>query len=252
MSIFVLIGGGENGREGTKYETEEIDKEIIKLTNKSYSANFLFLAHGNNYEESYYEIMKKIYEEKYNCKCDILMKNELSDEVIVQKKLEWADIIYVGGGNTLNMMNLWNKNGFDKILKNIINKEKVFCGISAGAICWCKYGVSDSKKENENDDYISVNGLNIFNILFCPSYEERAKKEENLKKIIKNVQMPMLALEKGTAIIINGEDYRIIKSIDNKKVYKFFYKKEEKFKIEISNEKYEKLENLIETNEEIN
>ena len=28
MGIFVLIGGGENGREGTNYETEKIDKEI--------------------------------------------------------------------------------------------------------------------------------------------------------------------------------------------------------------------------------
>ena len=29
MGIFVLIGGGENGREGTNYETEKIDKEIV-------------------------------------------------------------------------------------------------------------------------------------------------------------------------------------------------------------------------------
>lgn len=31
MGIFVLIGGGENGREGTNYETEKIDKEIVSL-----------------------------------------------------------------------------------------------------------------------------------------------------------------------------------------------------------------------------
>ena len=51
MSKFVLIGGGENGRKGTEYETKEIDKEIIKLTNKVNNINFLFLAHGNNYED---------------------------------------------------------------------------------------------------------------------------------------------------------------------------------------------------------
>ena len=62
MSTFVLIGGGENGREGTIYETEAIDKEIIKVSNKVKDIHFLFLAHGNNYEKSYYEVMKQIYQ----------------------------------------------------------------------------------------------------------------------------------------------------------------------------------------------
>ncbi len=46
----VAIGGGENGRlrsDGTKepYETELIDKEIVRLTGKKYP-NFLFLGHS--------------------------------------------------------------------------------------------------------------------------------------------------------------------------------------------------------------
>ena len=35
MGIFVLIGGGENGRPGTSYETEQIDKEIVSLLSKN-------------------------------------------------------------------------------------------------------------------------------------------------------------------------------------------------------------------------
>lgn len=248
MSKFVLIGGGENGREGTEYETGEIDKEIIKLTNKPNNINFLFLAHGNNYEDSYYEIMKKIYTEKFNCNCDILTKKEVQEKEIAQKKIEWADIVYVGGGNTLNMMQLWSQSGFDEILKSFLQKEKVFCGISAGAICWCKYGISDSKKNNEDDEYIIVKGLDIFNILFCPSYDERIKSEENLERLMKDVKMPMLALEKGTAIIINNGKYKIIRSLKNKKVYK----KEGKYKLEVPIEEYKPFKELIETNEEIN
>lgn len=252
MSKFVLIGGGENGRKGTEYETEKIDREIIKLTDKNNNINFLFLAHGNNYENSYYEIMKKIYTEKFNCNCDILTKKEVQENEIAQKKVEWADIIYVGGGNTLEMMQLWKKSGFDKILKSFLLKEKVFCGISAGAICWCKYGISDSKKNSENDEYIIVKGLDIFNILFCPSYDERMKSEENLERLMKDVRMPMIALEKGTAIVINDGKYKIIQSIKDKKVYKCFYKKENKYKLEVPIEDYKTLKELIETNEEIN
>lgn len=252
MSKFVLIGGGENGRKGTEYETEAIDKEIIELTNKDNNINFLFLAHGNNYEDSYYEVMRKIYTEKFNCNCDILTKKEVYEKEITHKKIEWADIIYVGGGNTLNMMQLWRKSGFDKTLKSYMLKEKVFCGISAGAICWCKYGISDSKKTNEDDEYIIVKGLDVFNILFCPSYDERIKSERNLEKLMKDVKMPMIALEKGTAIVINDDKYKIIQSIKNKKVYKSFYEKGNKYKLEISIEDYKPFKKLVETNEEIN
>ena len=59
MGIFVLIGGGENGREGTKYETEKIDKEIVKLLPKKKDKNLLFLAHGNNYETEYYKVINE-------------------------------------------------------------------------------------------------------------------------------------------------------------------------------------------------
>lgn len=223
MGIFVLIGGGENGREGTNYETEVIDKEIINLSYKDKDIHFLFLAHGNNYEKSYYEVMKKIYQDKLKCECDLLAKEEIYNKDIVKQKLEWADIVYIGGGNTFQMMNLWRRNGIDKILKQYINQEKVFCGISAGAICWCRYGISDSKITSINDDYIRVSGLNLFNILLCPSYDKRVNKKDNIEKIFKKTKIPMLALESGTALIIKDDKYRVIRSLEDKKIYKFLY-----------------------------
>ena len=62
----VAIGGGQNGRikeDGTctPYETEPMDKEIVKLTNKE-NPNFLFLAHSQETEkaqEEYFETMER-------------------------------------------------------------------------------------------------------------------------------------------------------------------------------------------------
>ena len=63
----VSIAGGENDRllENGKYapyETETIDKEIIRLTKKE-KLNFLFLAHSMAFsldiQESYFQTMKK-------------------------------------------------------------------------------------------------------------------------------------------------------------------------------------------------
>ena len=73
MKKIVAIGGGENGRfledgSQTMYETEIMDEEIIKLTNKK-NPNYLFLAHAmcfsDKIQDSYYETMKKIYGDKY-------------------------------------------------------------------------------------------------------------------------------------------------------------------------------------------
>ena len=235
MGIFVLIGGGENGREGTNYETEKIDKEIVSLLPTKKEKNFLFIAHGNNYEKEYYEVIKKNFE-KIGCKCDILYKNDLKDISISKNKLSWANIIYIGGGNTLKMMNVWRRYKFNEILNDVKKEDKIFCGISAGAITFCKYGVSDSRKTLKYDKYIKVRGLEFFNILFCPSFDEKYNYIENIDKIMKDAKVPMFALEKGTALIVNGNKTRIAKSIENKKVYKIFTQGYKKNILELTND----------------
>ena len=147
----VAIGGGENGRitsDGTRkpYETEPIDQEIIHLTGKE-KPHFLFLAHSQDTienENSYFETMQAIYNGKFGCECKHLLKAELADIEYAKSLVNWADIIYEGGGNTLDMIKLWKDTGFDKILYNAWNEGKVLCGLSAGADCWFEACSSDS------------------------------------------------------------------------------------------------------------
>ena len=66
QKIIVAIGGGENGRmledrTFEPYNTKEIDKEIVKLANKT-NPNFLFINHAMeslDIQESYFQTMKK-------------------------------------------------------------------------------------------------------------------------------------------------------------------------------------------------
>ena len=117
----VAIGGGENGRlkdDGTRfpYELENQDREIIRLTGKKYP-NFLLIAHSQPIEkqEGYFQVMKDIYGEIYGCTCKDLKSDKLNDIEYVKNIIEWADIIFEGGGNTLDMIKLWKETGFDKI-----------------------------------------------------------------------------------------------------------------------------------------
>ena len=55
MKKIVAIGGGENGHENRPYETEKIDKEIVRISNKN-NPKLLFIGFaGKEYEKSYYD-----------------------------------------------------------------------------------------------------------------------------------------------------------------------------------------------------
>ena len=59
------------------------------------------------------------------------------------------DIVYVGGGNTRNMLVLWREWGLDVILREAWENGTILCGTSAGSICWFEQGLSDSVTAGE-------------------------------------------------------------------------------------------------------
>src|SRR3989344_2508736 len=117
MKKIIAIGGGEIGRPGYPVETTKIDKEIIALTGKT-NPRLLFIPTASSDSELYYETVKKHFGKTLGCKTDVLylINKDLSKKEIEQK-IFGADIIYVGGGNTLKMMKVWRAIGVDKILK---------------------------------------------------------------------------------------------------------------------------------------
>ena len=216
----IAIGGGENGRLQSNgnyapYETEPMDKEIISLTGKD-KPNFLFLAHSQkslDVEQSYYETMKKIYGDKFGCNCRDLKTNELNDTKIVREKIAWADIIYEGGGDTLTMIDLWHKTGFDKVLYEAWNNGKVMCGVSAGAICWFTSCNSDSLIiQNGTEAALeSVDCLNWINAHATPHCDE-GERYESTKEQLKENGLVGIMLSNCSAIEIIDDKYRIITS----------------------------------------
>jgi dipeptidase E len=54
------------------------------------------------------------------------------------------DLIFVGGGNTANMLAIWRLHGVDELLREALDAGVVLSGSSAGGICWFEHGVTDS------------------------------------------------------------------------------------------------------------
>ena len=54
------------------------------------------------------------------------------------------DVIYVGGGNTANMLAVWRVHGLDRLLARAWADGTVLAGTSAGANCWFEASSTDS------------------------------------------------------------------------------------------------------------
>lgn len=252
MKRIVAIGGGEIGRpkkEGGYFpvETMSIDKEIIKLTKKK-KPKLLFVPTASNDSEGYFKVIKKHFTKLgCNVKPLYLIKENYSKKEIEKEVLK-SDIIYVGGGNTLKMMNLWRKIGFDKILKKAYNKGIVLSGLSAGAICWFSYGNSDSRKfTSGSKKLIKVKGLGLVDALLCPHYDFETYRQKDLKRMMKNTSRVIaIALDNSCAIEIIDDKYRIIKSKKAAKAHKIYYKNKKYIKEEIKSLKeFNELKDLL-------
>lgn len=57
------------------------------------------------------------------------------------------DVIFVGGGNTKSMLSVWEGWGLAPLLRRAGDAGTVLAGISAGALCWFDFGVTDSASE---------------------------------------------------------------------------------------------------------
>jgi len=224
MKKIMAIGGGEIGRPGFPVETTQIDKEIMNLTGKK-NPRLLFIPTASADSKLYYETVKKHFG-KLGCKTDVLyLINENHNKKEIEKKVFESDIIYVGGGNTLNMMKAWRKTGVDKILKQAHKKGIVLSGLSAGSICWFKYGSSDSRKSiNPKADLIKVSGLGLINALHCPHYDFEKDRKPDLKKMMKKTLGVAIAIDNCCAIEIMDDKYKIISSKLSADAHKVYWK----------------------------
>jgi dipeptidase E len=173
--VIVAIGGGEIRTRGTAF----IDRETIRLSKKK-NPKVLFIPTASSDSERYRKRVQEYFGKFLKCRTDILLliKEQPSKEQI-RKKILPADVIYVGGGNTLQMMRVWRRLGVDKLIKAAYEKGTVLSGISAGSICWFDSGHSDSMSfyKPRKWKYTNVRGIGLIKEYTAPT--TTARREES-------------------------------------------------------------------------
>ena len=78
------------------------------------------------------------------------------------------DLIFVGGGNTANLLAVWRVHGLDGILREAWESGVVLAGGSAGANCWFEASTTDSFGPLA----ALPDGLGLLAGSFCPHYAD--------------------------------------------------------------------------------
>jgi len=226
MGTIFVIGGGEI----STLETLPLDRKAINLTKKKFP-KVLFIPTASGDAKGYYETFKKIYGDKLGCKVDCLwlLKKTYSKKELKEKILN-ADLIYVGGGNTLRMVNRWKHLGVDKLLKQAYKKGIVLTGVSAGGICWFDYGHSDSISfyKPNNWNYIRVSGIGLIQGIHCPHFDSATKRKSRKKYFIDFMQKYSqigIGLDEQCAMEFTDNKFKVISCNSKKKAYRVFKKK---------------------------
>lgn len=173
MKRIVAIGGGEL-RDKTTLKIDEYIAALAKEHAGEKRANALFIPTASHDFMPYYNSFHKVYTGTFDIKTDVALTvfKEPDMERLREKFLK-ADAIYVGGGDTVFMIEHWKKTGLLPLLEDAYERGVVLAGLSAGAICWFSDIYTDSLKAEDGTRYAMFKGLNWIKGIISPHYGQR-------------------------------------------------------------------------------
>jgi dipeptidase E len=127
------------------------------------------------------------------------------------------DVIYVGGGNTANMLAVWRVHGVDAILREAWDAGVVLAGISAGAICWFEAGVTDSFGLPPTG---MRDGLGLLPGSACPHYNSEPQRRPVYQQLVRQGFPGGYAADDGVALhFVDRKLAEVVSEVDGRFVY---------------------------------
>lgn len=208
--IFAMGGGGFS----MEPDNPLLDHYILSLSEKK-EPKICFVPTASGDSEGY---IRRFYDFFENQACKpyhlSLFKPPQND---LESYIMGMDIIYVGGGNTVNLLVLWKEWGMDRIFRRAMDSGIILAGLSAGSICWFEEGVTDSLP----DELSSLTCLGFIKGSNCPHYDGESDRRPSYHKLIASKKIQGgIAADDGVGLhYINNELVRIVSSRPNAKAY---------------------------------
>ncbi len=194
MSVprIVAIGGGGFLME----DNPRVDRWILSLA-RGRRVLFVPTASGDSdwaisrFDDAY---------RKLNCKASHLpLFNR--HHVDLREVVLSQDVIFVGGGNTANMLAVWRVHGVDALLREAWESGIVLCGVSAGALCWFEAGLTDSFGPELQPMH---DGLGFLPGSFCPHYDGEGRRPGFTRAVASGALPPGYGADDGVGVLFEG------------------------------------------------
>ena len=127
------------------------------------------------------------------------------------------DLIFVGGGNTANMLAIWRLHGVDALLREALDAGLVLSGSSAGGICWFEKGVTDSFGPQLGP----MDCLGFLTGSFCPHWDDEEHRRPVFHSLLRDGFPPGYAADAGVGLhFVDGELREVVASEEGPQAYR--------------------------------
>ena len=125
------------------------------------------------------------------------------DGADVRSVLLSSDVIWVGGGNTANLLAVWRTHGVDGAMREAWESGTVLSGSSAGMICWFEASITDSfgPQLAPLDD-----GLGFLPGSACPHFDAEERRRPVYRAAIDAGFPPGYAADNDVALVFRGTE----------------------------------------------
>ena len=122
------------------------------------------------------------------------------------------DLVYVGGGNVVNLLAVWRAHGVDQALRRALERGTVLCGLSAGSLCWYEGGTTDSLGPGLNP---LRDGLGWLAGSHSPHYDGEPGRRPLYQRLVQEGALPPgLAADDGVALLY--EDGVLVRTVSSR------------------------------------
>ena len=204
----IVIGGGGFTHQSDK----DLDDFVINQSAKK-NKKIGFLATASKNDKTKINLFYKRFENK---NLELSHFNLTSNDVGFSQWVFDKDIIYIGGGNTAYMLELWKKYNLISIFKEAYEKGIILSGVSAGGVCWFDWIFSDSL----GPIYKPLKGINLISGSCTPHSSERHRMSQYQLEIQNSKLPPGVAIDDGVAVLfINGIAKEVYSTRKNSDAY---------------------------------
>ena len=189
----VALGGG-----GFSDEDPVLDKYVLDLAGTD-RAKICFIPTASGDNTEYVAKFYRAFVAAGAYPSDLtLFSRKIRD---IREFLLSQDVIYVGGGNTLNMLAIWRAHAVDGVLREAWERGIVLAGISAGGMCWFEAGVTDSLGR---DMAGMRDGLALLDGSFSPHYSKEEHRRPRFHQLVAEGFPPGYGVDDFAALRFSG------------------------------------------------